>query len=76
MRDDHDALTVRELDVLRLIAAGRSSKQIALRLGIARSTVSTHVSTILLKLGASNRTEAAVIAVRDGIIEPASRHDG
>ena len=51
MRDGQEALSARELDVLRLIATGRSSKQIGLLLGIARSTVSTHVSTILLKLG-------------------------
>ncbi len=76
MRDDRDTLTARELEILRLIAAGRSNKQIGAHLRIARSTVSTHVSTILLKLGASNRAEAAVIAVRDGIIEAPAGHDG
>lgn len=69
MRETSDELTVRELDVLRLAAGGLSDKLIALQLGIARSTVSNHVTMILLKLGATNRAEAVAIAMRDGLIE-------
>jgi DNA-binding NarL/FixJ family response regulator len=60
-------LTSREREVLRLIAAGRSNKEIAVALFTAPKTASVHVSNILGKLGASSRTEAAAIAHRDGI---------
>lgn len=60
-------LTSREREVLRLIAAGRSNKEIAAPLFIAPKTASVHVPDILGKLGASSRTEAAAIARRDGI---------
>jgi len=60
-------LTSREREVLRLIAAGRSNKEIAAVLFIAPKTASVHVSNILAKLGAGSRTEAAAIAHRDGI---------
>jgi DNA-binding CsgD family transcriptional regulator len=67
----HDAtmagLTSREREVLRLIAAGRSNKEIAAALFIAPKTASVHVSNILGKLGAGSRTEAAAIAHREGI---------
>lgn len=69
MDDARDELTPRELEVLGLAAAGLSDKLIGARLGIARSTTSNHVTTILLKLGATNRAEAVAIAMRDGIIE-------
>lgn len=55
-------LTARELDVLRLVAAGRSNGEIAKQLFIATKTASVHVSNILAKLGAASRTEAAAIA--------------
>ena len=64
-----DGLTARELEVLTLAAAGLSDKLIGERLQLARSTVSNHVATILLKLRAANRAEAVAIAMRDGIIE-------
>ena len=60
-----DELTPRELEVLRLIAGGRSNKRIALELGVAEKTVKTHVSHVLAKLGLSDRTQAALYAVRE-----------
>jgi two-component system, NarL family, response regulator LiaR len=62
-----DLLTPRELEVLRLIARGRSNKRIALELGVAEKTVKTHVGHLLGKLGLSDRTQAALYAVREGI---------
>ena len=61
------ALTSREREVLRLIAAGRSNREIASVLFIAPKTASVHVSNILGKLGAASRTEAAAIAYREGL---------
>lgn len=61
---DECELTSRELDVLRLLAMGKSNPEIADSLFISRGTVRTHVSNILGKLGASSRTEAAAIAHR------------
>lgn len=61
------ALTSREREVLRLIAAGRSNREIASVLFIAPKTASVHVSNILGKLGAGSRTEAAAIAHREGL---------
>lgn len=69
MRDGHEELTQRELEILELVAHGLSDKLIAVRTGMARGTVSNHLTTILLKLGATNRAEAVAIAMRDGIIE-------
>jgi DNA-binding NarL/FixJ family response regulator len=64
-----EALTAREREVLLLIARGLPNKQIALELGIAEKTVKTHVSSILGKLGLTDRTQAALYAVRAGLIE-------
>ena len=62
-------LTSRELDVLRLVAAGEPNKQIAAELAISERTARTHVSRILRKLQLSSRTQAALWAVRRGLVE-------
>lgn len=62
-------LTDREMDVLRLLARGRSNKEIALDLGVAEKTVKTHVSNILQKLDLADRTQAALYAVRTRLVE-------
>jgi DNA-binding NarL/FixJ family response regulator len=62
-----ERLTAREQEVLALIARGYSNKRIALDLGIAEKTVKTHVGHVLAKLGVSDRTQAAVHAVRTGL---------
>ena len=67
-------LTSREREVLRLIAAGRSNREIASVLFIAPKTASVHVSNILGKLGAASRTEAAAIAHREGLVSQPSGH--
>jgi DNA-binding NarL/FixJ family response regulator len=67
--DPVSELTSRELDVLRLVAAGKPNKQIASELEISERTARTHVSRILRKLGLSSRTQAALWAVREGLVE-------
>jgi DNA-binding NarL/FixJ family response regulator len=62
-----ERLTRREREVLELIAAGRSNKRIAIELGIAEKTVKTHVGHLLAKLGVSDRTQAALLAVHSGL---------
>jgi two-component system, NarL family, response regulator len=64
-----DNLTSREIDVLRLIASGNLNKQIADRLLISEETVKSHVTNILSKLGANDRTHAVTIGLKRGIIE-------
>lgn len=64
-----DALTSREIDVLRLIAVGSSNKIIADKLLITEDTVKGHVKSILSKLGANDRTHAVTIGLKRGIIE-------
>ena len=64
-----DELSARELDVLRLIAAGSANKQIAAQLSIAEETVKSQVTSILSKLAANDRTHAVTIALKRGIIE-------
>lgn len=66
--ENPEELTVREMDVLKLIAAGLSNKEIALNLGIGEKTVKTHVSNILSKFGVLSRTQAALMAVRMGLV--------
>jgi DNA-binding NarL/FixJ family response regulator len=66
---DRDTLTPRELDVLRLLARGFANKVIARELGIADRTVKTHVSSILAKLGVTDRTQAALYAVREHLAD-------
>jgi NarL family two-component system response regulator LiaR len=65
-------LTARELEVLRLIASGRSNKEIAADLVLSEKTVKTHVSNILAKLHLADRTQAALYAVRQRLVDPAN----
>jgi DNA-binding NarL/FixJ family response regulator len=65
-------LTAREVEVLRLVAVGRSNRDIASELFISAKTASIHVSNILAKLGAASRTEAAAIAYQAGLAADAS----
>jgi DNA-binding NarL/FixJ family response regulator len=64
-----DALTEREIEVLREVAAGNANKVVALHLGVSEETVKAHMRSILSKLGANDRTHAVTIALRRGIIE-------
>jgi two-component system, NarL family, response regulator LiaR len=67
-----ERLTRREQEVLELIARGRSNKRIALELGISEKTVKAHVGRLLAKLGVADRTQAALLAVREGLVETGS----
>ena len=73
MRRSHDRvgrdLTGREREVLRLLAEGLSNDEIAAQIGIVTGTASLHVSSILAKLEAPNRTAAVLIAVKHGLVE-------
>ena len=64
-----DALTEREIDVLRRVAAGKSNKLIAAELAVSEGTVKAHMKSILPKLMARDRTHAVMIAVKRGILE-------
>lgn len=69
-RDDMTAeLTARELEVLALVGEGRANKEIATELEISERTARTHVSNILRKLGLGSRTQAALWAVREGLVD-------
>ena len=68
-RDVTAELTSRELEVLRLVGMGKPNKAIAVELDISERTARTHVSNILRKLSLSSRTQAALWAVREGIVE-------
>ena len=65
----NDALTEREIEVLRRVAAGRSNKVIAAELDVSEGTVKTHMRSILPKLEASDRTHAVMIALKRGILD-------
>lgn len=67
---DRDPLTPRESEVLRLIARGMSNRLIARELALSEKTVKAHVSSILGKLGVTDRTQAALHAVRAGLVDP------
>ena len=64
-----DSLSSREIDVLRLVASGNANKQIADKLSIEETTVKSHISSILSKLSANDRTHAVTIGLQRGIIE-------
>lgn len=70
--EEPERLTRRERDVLELIARGQSNKRIALELGISEKTVKTHVGHVLAKLGVTDRTQAALMAVEEGLVSPRS----
>ena len=61
-------LSPREMEVLLLLVAGRSNKEIAQTLDIAEATVKSHVSTILMRLGVEDRTQAVVTALQRGLV--------
>jgi two-component system, NarL family, response regulator LiaR len=63
-----EALTERETEVLKLLARGQANKQIASSLFVSEKTVKAHVSSILMKLGVQSRTQAALHAVRTGLV--------
>jgi DNA-binding NarL/FixJ family response regulator len=63
-------LTAREGDILQILSQGHTNESIALALGLATGTVRVYVSGILAKLGAPNRTAAAVLAIREGLVAP------
>lgn len=65
-----DRLTGRELQVLRLVTAGRRNKEIAVDLGISENTAKYHLRNILEKLHAQSRTEVATRALREGLLDP------
>lgn len=67
-----ETLTEREADVLLLLAQGLSNKEIAHHLALGEKTIKTHVSHILVKLGVQSRTQAALAAVRLGLVPPTS----
>jgi DNA-binding CsgD family transcriptional regulator len=68
---EKNELSERECEILRLVATGASNKEIGLRLSISANTVKVHLRNIFTKVGVTTRTEAALYAVRMGIVEPA-----
>jgi two-component system, NarL family, response regulator LiaR len=68
-KEFYDGLTARELEILKLLAAGIANKQIAFRLKISEKTVRNHVSNMYEKLNIADRAQAALYAVRKGLVE-------
>jgi NarL family two-component system response regulator LiaR len=68
-----DQLTPREREILTLITRGFANKRIAFELGVSEKTVKNHVSHVLAKLGVSDRTQAALLAVRSGLVDEPGR---
>jgi DNA-binding NarL/FixJ family response regulator len=69
VNDLPDDLSAREAEVLRLVATGRSNREIGEALFISQNTVANHVRAILRKTGCANRTEASLYAVRHGVLD-------
>jgi DNA-binding NarL/FixJ family response regulator len=65
-----DALSERELDVLTVVASGKSNKEVARELSVSEDTVKGHLKVIFVKLGVTDRTQAVTLAMRRGIISP------
>jgi DNA-binding NarL/FixJ family response regulator len=63
-------LTTREVEVLRLIARGATTREVAKALGIGQSTAGTHIERIYTKTGASSRSTATLFALRHGLLDP------
>ena len=68
-QDFYDGLTAREIEILKLIAAGSANKQIAYRLTISEKTVRNHISNIYQKLGIFDRSQAVLYAARKGLVQ-------
>jgi DNA-binding CsgD family transcriptional regulator len=67
------SLSPRETEILRLVASGKTTKEIGAELSIAESTVNWHVGNVHTKLGAANRAEAVAIAMGNGTIDGSAR---
>ena len=68
-KEFYDGLTTREVEILKLLAAGMANKQIAYRLNISEKTVRNHVSNMYQKLNIYDRSQAVLYAVRKGLVE-------
>ncbi len=75
-RSPLDDLTPREVEVLTRLARGRSNREIAVDLSVGEQTIKTHVSNILAKLHLADRTQAAIYALREGLVPLADALDG
>jgi DNA-binding NarL/FixJ family response regulator len=69
LHSDASPLTDRETEVLVELAKGRANREIARELGISEKTIKTHVSNLLVKLGVQDRTQAALYAIRNGLVD-------
>lgn len=74
LQGDHDPLTEREMEILKLIVDGHTNREIATALFISEKTVKNHVTNLLRKLNLADRTQAAVYAIRNGLVAIESDH--